>query len=114
MTYVLDTNILLHTLRDLPLFQRINREFDPYGSQHISITVEGEPLMEHYADIDAFSQSNHPTMRLSGSARKMSKNDLWIAATTPIFDGTLLTTDGDFNHLHNVFFKVEYIDPQLY
>jgi predicted nucleic acid-binding protein len=70
--------------------------------------------MENYADIDAFSQSNHPTMRLSGSARKMGKNDLWIAATTFLLQGKLFTTDGDFFHLHNTFFAVEYIDPELY
>ena len=70
--------------------------------------------MEEYADIDAFSQRNHPTMQLSGSARKMSKNDLWIAATASVFEATLLTTDSDFDHLHNIFFNVEYINPELY
>lgn len=150
MIYVLDTNILLHTLRDSPLFLRIDRLFSPYSSQHEAIIstvcigelyslakrnrwgnakmlkvrailkkvrvipVEGEPLMEEYADIDAFSQRNHPTMQLSGSARKMSKNDLWIAATASVFEATLLTTDSDFDHLHNIFFNVEYINPELY
>jgi predicted nucleic acid-binding protein len=42
----------------------------------------------------------------------MGKNDLWIAATATVFQATLLTTDKDFNHLHNVFFKVEYIHPK--
>ena len=44
----------------------------------------------------------------------MGKNDLWIAATTSVFNGTLLTTDGDFHHLHNTFFPVAYINPELY
>ena len=150
MIYILDTNILLHTLRDSPLFLRIDRLFSPYSYQHEAvistvcigelyslakrnrwgnakmlkvrailkkvrvIPVEGEPLMEEYADIDAFSQRNHPTMQLSGSARKMSKNDLWIAATASVFEATLLTKDGDFDHLHNIFFTVEYINPELY
>ena len=140
MIYILDTNILLHTLRNSPLFQRFDKQFDPYGSQHEAlismvsigelyslgkrnrwgkakmhkvrellkmvkaIPVEGEPLMESYADIDAFSQRNHPTMTLKGSARKMGKNDLWIAATTVVFNGTLLTTDGDFHHCTISFF----------
>ena len=150
MIFVLDTNILVHTLRNSPIFQQLDKQFDPYGSQNIAIisavtigelysfakrnrwgitkmykvqeiltkvraiAVEGEWLMESYADIDAYSQSNHPTMTLSGSARKMSKNDLWIAATACVFESTLLTTDGDFDHLHNTFFRVEYIDSASY
>ena len=53
-------------------------------------------------------------MTITGSARKMGKNDLWIASTAAFFNGTILTTDGDFSHLHNIFLKVVYIDPQLY
>ena len=30
---------------------------------------------------------------------KMGKNDLWIAATTLVVGGVLLTTDADFDHL---------------
>ncbi len=147
MTYVLDTNILVHTLRDSPIFHQIENQFDPYGLQNEAIistvsvgeiysfakrnhwgknkmykvkelfkslkviAVEGEDMMETYADIDAFSQSSHPTLSLRGSARKMGKNDLWIAATAFVFDSVLLTTDADFNHLHNVFIQVEYIPP---
>jgi predicted nucleic acid-binding protein len=37
----------------------------------------------------------------------MGKNDLWIAATAHAMDAMLLTTDGDFDHLHNVFFEVQ-------
>ena len=91
MTYILDTNILLHTVRNTPLFQYIDSQFDLYGLQHETIIsavsvgeiyalakknrwghtkilmvkaiirkcniipVEGESLMEIYADIDAFS-----------------------------------------------------------
>lgn len=36
----------------------------------------------------------------------MGKNDLWIAATAFLLEGTLLTTDSDFNHLNNEFLKV--------
>ena len=151
MIYILDSNILVHAVRESNLFLALNKRLKlthPLTKTLISTVTIGElyslsvrnrwglrkkeklemlftefnvfpvsdnrSLHEHYADIDAFSQSNHPILRLRGSARKMGKNDLWIAATTSISDGTLLTTDGDFNHLHNVFFKVEYIDPQLY
>jgi tRNA(fMet)-specific endonuclease VapC len=74
----------------------------------IPITDE-EDLIQTYADIDVYSQSHHPTLRLPTSARKMSKNDLWIAATTAIFGGVLLSTDNDFEHLDGVFFPFEKI-----
>jgi predicted nucleic acid-binding protein len=40
----------------------------------------------------------------------MSKNDLWMAATASVLDTTLLTTDNDFEHLHNEFLQVAKID----
>ena len=63
-------------------------------------------MIQMYADIDTYSQSCHPTLRLPTSARKMGKNDLWIASTTAIANGTLLSTDGDFDHLQGVFLSI--------
>ena len=40
---------------------------------------------------------------------KMGKNDLWIAATTLVIGGVLLTTDADFDHLAPTGVKVERI-----
>jgi predicted nucleic acid-binding protein len=40
---------------------------------------------------------------------KMGKNDLWIASTTRVVDGILLTTDADFDHLAPTGVKVERI-----
>ena len=60
-------------------------------------------MIQMYADIDTYSQSHHPTLKLPISARKMGKNDLWIAATTAIANATLLSTDNDFEHLEGVF-----------
>ena len=69
-----------------------------------SIPVTNKPeLINMYADIDVYSQSQHPTLKLPTSARKMGKNDLWIATTTALTNGILLTTDGDFDHLEGVF-----------
>ena len=67
------------------------------------IDIYIDPIIHRYADIDAFSQGKHPDKTLSGSSRTMGKNDLWIAATASIYDLTLLTSDGDFNHLDSVF-----------
>ena len=66
-------------------------------------------IMNTYALIDAYSQNRHPEMPIPPGtpARKMGKNDLWIAATTTVLDATLLTTDSDFEHLSPRFFQVE-------
>jgi predicted nucleic acid-binding protein len=147
MVYILDTNVLVHTLRNSTTFQVIEQNYAPYNSsnaalistvsigelyslakrnrwginllqklQHLlanvqPIAVEGMDLMDAYSDIDAFSQGKHPSLRLGRSALNMGKNDLWIAATATVFQATLLTTDQDFNHLNNLFFKIEYISP---
>ena len=39
----------------------------------------------------------------------MGKNDLWIAATSSVYDLVLLTTDKDFNHLDGEYLNLEYI-----
>jgi tRNA(fMet)-specific endonuclease VapC len=71
--------------------------------------VDGSsPLMDAYADIDAYSQGKHRLYPLPAgfSARNMGKNDLWIAATAFLLDIKLLTTDHDFDHLHPHFMEV--------
>ncbi len=60
-------------------------------------------FIDLYAEIDNFSLNHHPTLKLSSSARKMGKNDLWIATTTAFFNATLISSDNDFEHLNNVF-----------
>lgn len=44
----------------------------------------------------------------------MGKNDIWIASTASILDFSLITTDGDFDHLNKVFLTVQkYTPPDL-
>jgi tRNA(fMet)-specific endonuclease VapC len=75
-----------------------------------TISIDDDPaLIKMYAEIDVYSQSQHPTLRLPTSARKMGKNDLWIAATTAIYNATLLSTDADFTHLDGLFLAFEKI-----
>lgn len=62
-----------------------------------------EEIIQLYAEIDAFSQGSHPEKPIHTSARNMSKNDLWIAATAAAANLQLLTTDKDFSHLQGVF-----------
>jgi tRNA(fMet)-specific endonuclease VapC len=74
----------------------------------VSITYD-PALIKMYAEIDVYSQSQHPVLRLPTSARKMGKNDLWIAATTAVYNATLLSTDADFTHLDGLFLAFEKI-----
>jgi tRNA(fMet)-specific endonuclease VapC len=66
-------------------------------------------LIQMYSEIDIYSQSHHPTLRMTGSAHKMGKNDLWIAATAAIAQATLISTDDDFTHLNGLFLFFEKI-----
>jgi predicted nucleic acid-binding protein len=68
--------------------------------------INSKDVVEKYAEIDAFSQRKLLEKPLLVSARNMGKNDLWIAATTEVTQSILLTTDNDFNHLDNEYFKV--------
>ena len=73
--------------------------------------ISEESILRRYAEIDAFSKRKIPTNLLQGSARKMGKNDLWIAAIASILEIPLATTDKDFDHLHNIYLEVQYHDP---
>jgi tRNA(fMet)-specific endonuclease VapC len=143
--YLLDTNILVHLVRDSPKAALLDQQFGllretteiyisavtkgellsfakqaGWGKLKIgrlyailnnipSIPIDGNsPLMEAYADLDAFSQGKHPEYHLpvGFTARNMGKNDLWIAATAFLMDVPLITTDQDFKHLHPNFIVV--------
>jgi|SRR3569833_652476 len=66
-----------------------------------------------YAEIDAYSQRSNPNFELYpfDTPRNMGKNDLWIASLAALLGLKLITTDNDFDHLHNIFFEIERIDP---
>jgi len=78
----------------------------------ISIDIEqsNQLLINNYIAIDAFSQGKQTApsgQNLNNSSRNMGKNDLWIAATAYALEATLITTDRDFDHLHNLFFAIQ-------
>ena len=75
--------------------------------------VNIKTLLHRYAEIDSFSQGNHPTIPTFFSARNMGKNDLWIAATASVLEATLLTTDSDFDHLNGTFLQRVKIANQI-
>lgn len=74
-----------------------------------------ENLVNTYVEIDAFSQRRNPSYinYPFSTPRNMGKNDLWIASTAALPGLKLVTTDADFNHLHQVFMEVEYIKAGL-
>lgn len=67
-----------------------------------------------YAQIDAFSQRQNPRFETYSfdTPRNMGKNDIWIASLASLIGLKLVTTDSDFDHLHNVFFEVRKIKPE--
>lgn len=72
----------------------------------IIIEVRYEDLIKMYVDIDTYSNKSNPVRQVEGSAVKMGKNDLWIAATAAITKSKLLTSDNDFDHLDGEYFDV--------
>ncbi len=138
--YLLDTNILIHYVRDDGIWRRIRDEYqllliDP--TPIISIVTAGElrslalqwawgsaklDRMEFilgYLDVvpveDSVIVANYAEIdahfQLRG--RKLGKNDLWIAATAVRFDARLLTTDRDFDELDPLFLKRDWVSPAV-
>lgn len=73
-----------------------------------------ENLVDIYVQIDAYSQRRNPAFHdyQFATPRNMGKNDLWITATAALLGLTLVTTDKDFDHLHQVFMEVKRITPE--
>ncbi len=66
--------------------------------------------MARYVEIDTYNgRKNLHLPILQGSSINMGKNDIWIASTASLLEATLLTTDKDFQHLHNIFLQVDYV-----
>jgi tRNA(fMet)-specific endonuclease VapC len=72
-------------------------------------------ILDIYAEIDAYSKSriNSKPLPKGQTARKMGKNDLWIAATTHLAQATLITTDADFDHLNGLYFPIIKLSSQV-
>jgi tRNA(fMet)-specific endonuclease VapC len=79
----------------------------------VNIVEITQVYVNTYAHIDSYSQRLNPNFGEYPFAtpRNMGKNDLWIASLAAILNLELITTDGDFDHLHDVFFPVRKINP---
>jgi tRNA(fMet)-specific endonuclease VapC len=82
----------------------------------VSIIDINQNLVNTYVEIDAYSQRRNPkyTNYSFSTPRNMGKNDLWIASTAALLGLKLVTTDNDFNHLHQVFIEVQNIKPEIF
>lgn len=82
------------------------------GINYIDINNTDNLLIENYKFIDAYSKNKVSDSNgnfKGGSHIKMGKNDIWIAAAAKTLNTTLLTSDGDFDHLHPSIIKVKKI-----
>jgi tRNA(fMet)-specific endonuclease VapC len=82
----------------------------------VNIVEINQLCVNIYAEIDAYSQRMNPSFEnyAFDTSRNMGKNDLWIASLGALLGLRLITTDSDFDHLHNVFFEVERIKPEAF
>ncbi|WP_395145526.1 type II toxin-antitoxin system VapC family toxin [Armatimonas sp.] len=138
-SYLLDTNIFVHAIRNSTLWQtKIVPLHDPLNTIPAcvySVVTEGElrslvhqlgwgaakhtqlqSLLAQIRRLDISTTAilqDYATIdshcRTSGFT--LSKNDLWIAATASALGLTLLTTDKDFDPLDGVFLNRIWIDP---
>ena len=81
--------------------------------EEVRIIDISDLLLNTYIDIDGFSQRNHPDYKhyRFKTPRNMGNNDLYISATASLLNLSLVTTDGDFDHLHDTFLSVRKILP---
>lgn len=74
--------------------------------EFVIIDLNSREIWDAYAELDFFSQKQY------NPAEKMSKNDLWIAATAKVLGIILLTTDKDFNKFHPEMLTRIFINPE--
>ncbi len=88
----------------------LNKLFSNFSIIDINI----QEVIAKYGEIDAFSQGKLKGKSSSFSSRNMGKNDLWIAATSSVYDLGLITTDSDFDHLESDFIELEKVTIEDY
>lgn len=70
--------------------------------EFVVVDIGRRAVLERYAEIDSF---------LKGTGRTVGDNDTWIAACASVAEATLLTTDRDFDPLHETYLERVWIDP---
>jgi predicted nucleic acid-binding protein len=137
--YFLDTNILVHLVREDGIGQYLKGAYSLYTVEPrpiISGVTEGElrslaiqwkrgaqkqDKMRYLLSFFWRMQIEKPEVYEAYAAidshnkrngMRMSENDTWIAASTHVMRACLLTTDTDFDHLQAIFITREWIDPE--
>jgi tRNA(fMet)-specific endonuclease VapC len=79
------------------------------------VDINNEDILNRYAEIDAYSLGKDPSRPLPEgmTAKRMGKNDIWIAATASVIRATLITIDRGFEHLNSIFLPVIYVDEKM-
>ena len=134
--YLLDTNILVHLIRDDLTGQQIKARYAPYtrepkplvcsvsdgelrslalqfswGSQKLDQMEFALGYFGHVPIEQTGVMNNYAVIDAYSKSKgiKMGKNDVWIAATALVNDARLSTTDDDFDHLDPGFIPVDKI-----
>jgi tRNA(fMet)-specific endonuclease VapC len=137
--FLLDTNILVHLIRDSPIGRSVARDFDllnPHSTQLISVVTAGEiramakkrswgprkteALKDLVRELVVLPLGSEPVLstyaeidcHLQKVGLHMGQNDMWIAATAAAAKAHLLTTDKDFDPLCPDRLTRTWIDPQ--
>lgn len=132
--YLLDTNILVHLIRDDLTGRQIKAKYTPYTRDPkplICAVSDGElrslalqflwgsqKLAKMEFALGCFGRvpieqpnvmKTYAVIDAHSKSKgiKLGKNDVWIAATALITDARLVTTDGDFDHLDPDFISVD-------
>jgi tRNA(fMet)-specific endonuclease VapC len=138
--YLLDTNILVHFVRDSRVWRRIVGRYDLLlhdPTPLISVVSIGELraiarrngwglrrlsqadyICSHLlpvtiSDDPIFNAYALIATHTTRAGRPMGENDIWIAATARAAGATILTTDHDFDHLAPALVRLEWFDPAL-
>jgi tRNA(fMet)-specific endonuclease VapC len=135
---LLDTNILVHLVRDSPTGRSILARFSLRSRMEralISVVTVGEALAMSKrmswgpgkaAALEALLQNlivvritdeiaehySEIDFFLRRAGKPIQQNDMWIAATTRASGAHLLTTDKDFDSLYPAHLDRTWIDPQ--
>ncbi len=72
----------------------------------LDINSNDDKLLEAYSEIDSYSKNKLIHNKL-GRSITMGKNDLWIASSARVANATLLTIDGDFDHLNGSYLSIK-------
>jgi predicted nucleic acid-binding protein len=77
------------------------------------VSIDGNKASDAYAEIEQYNANKHALKIPDKQARKMGKNDIWIAAAGLVLGATVVTTDKKgFSHFRDDFLKVELLTPQ--